>query len=236
MGITRLAPADVPRIQRAVPRVEWRVRPARATTSFQNVYGPDGRTQFVSARAPRLRAADIQGLRPQARIVHLGPILRETGPSVVAAVRGRPFVALTGQGLLRAVDARGRVRLALPRSAAQAFAAADLSVLSTEDVDGDAAMARALLARSRVGVLTDGERPIHAHEAGRWFEFPVTPRPTRNPTGAGDVFAAALFSSYHASGDLRRALGFAAEVAAHWISAPDGGALPGGEGRGRVVA
>ena len=217
---TRLPRSDARRLAAAAPEVEWRVRPARESATFSNIYGPEGRTQLVHARAPRLTATEVQDLAPQADIVHLGPILRETGPAVVRAVAGHDFVALTGQGLLRRVDEHGHVRVNLPRSAARAFAAAQVSILSTEDLAGDVAAARALLSRSRVGVLTDGSGPIHAHESGRWLRFPVTERPMRNPTGTGDVFAVVFFSAYQAARDLREALGVATEAAARWISEP----------------
>ena len=217
---TRLPRGDARRLAAEVPEIEWRAGPAREAATFSNIYGPEGRTQLVHARAPRLRGADVEQLAPEADIVHLGPILRETGPAVVKAVAGRDFVALTGQGLLRRVDEHGHVRVDVPRSAARAFAATDVSVLSTEDLAGDVETARALLSRSRVGVLTDGAGAIEAHEGGRWLRFPVTERPMRNPTGTGDVFAVVLFSAYRSTGNLREALGMAAQAAARWISEP----------------
>ena len=217
---TRLPRGDARRLAGVVPGIEWRTGRADAAATFSNIYEPEGRVQLVHARAPRLRASEVSHLEPGAEIVHLGPILRETGPAVVRAVAGRDFVAMTGQGLLRRVDGQGHVRVDLPRSAALAFAAADVSVLSTEDLAGDVETAKALLARSRVGVLTDGAGTIEAHEGGRWLRFAVVERPMRNPTGTGDVFAVVLFSAYRATGDLRKALGVAAEAAARWISEP----------------
>ncbi len=217
---TRLPRGDARRLADEVPGITWRAGPAREAATFSNIYGPEGRIQLVHAQAPRLWASEVADLEPGAEIVHLGPILRETGPAVVKAVAGREFVALTGQGLLRRVDERGHVRVDLPRSAARAFGAADVSVLSTEDLAGDLDTARALLARSRAGVLTDGAGAIEAHEGGRWLRFPVVERPMRNPTGTGDVFAVVLFSTYRATSDLREALGVATEAAARWISEP----------------
>lgn len=217
---TRLPRADGRRLAAEAPEIEWRTGPARQAATFSNIYGPEGRTQLVHARAPRLRASDIVRLEPQADIVHLGPILRETGPAVVDAVAGRDFVALTGQGLLRRVNEQGHVRVDLPRSAARAFAVADVSVLSTEDLAGDLDTARALLARSRVGVLTDGAGAIEAHDGGRWLRYPVVERPMRNPTGTGDVFAAVFFSAYRATGNLVETLRLSAGAAARWISEP----------------
>ena len=217
---TRLPREDARRLAAAVPDIEWRAGAADASATFSNIYLPEGRTQLVHARAPRLGAPEVEGLALEAEIVHLGPILRETGPVVVKAVAGRDFVALTGQGLLRRVDERGHVRVDLPRSAAQAFGTADVSVLSTEDLAGDVETAKTLLARSRVGVLTDGAGSIEAHEGGRWLRLPVVERPMRNPTGTGDVFAAVLFSAYRATGDLRESLRVSAEAAARWISEP----------------
>ncbi|MDE2902856.1 MAG: hypothetical protein OXP73_07480 [Chloroflexota bacterium] len=217
---SRLPRGDAGRLAAEVPEIEWRAGSADASATFSNIYLPEGRTQLVHARAPRLGAPEVEELAPEAEIVHLGPILRETGPAVVKAMAGRDFVALTGQGLLRRVDERGHVRVDLPRSAAQAFGAADVSVLSTEDLAGDVETAKTLLAKSPVGVLTDGAGTIEAHEGGRWLRFPVVERPMRNPTGTGDVFAAVLFSAYRATGDLRESLRVSAEAAARWISEP----------------
>ena len=221
VAATRLPRSDARRLAATAPEIDWRVGRARAAAAFSNIYGPEGRTQLVHGRAPRLSAAEVQDLAPEADIVHLGPILRETGPAVVAAMAGRDFVTVTGQGLLRRVDQHGHVRVDLPRSAVAAFAAARVSVLSTEDLAGDTATARALLSKSRVGVLTDGAGSIAAHEHGRWLHFPVRERPMRNPTGTGDVFAAAIYHAYRRTGDLREALRVAAAAAARWISAPE---------------
>ncbi len=218
---TRLPRGDARRLSGEVPEIEWRAGPAGSAATFSNIYLAEGRTQLVHARAPRLRAAEVTGLAPEAEIVHLGPILGETGPAVVKAVADREFVALTGQGLLRRVDEQGHVRVDLPRSAGRAFGAAVVSVLSTEDLAGDVATAKALLSRSWVGVLTDGAGAIEAHEGGRWLRFPVVERPMRNPTGTGDVFAVVLFSAYRSTGDLRESLRVSAEAAARWISEPE---------------
>ena len=219
--VTRLSAGDLTLLGETAPNIDWLSRPAVTSTMFENTYGSGGRTQRVYDRAPRLTIRDVGVIPLDVRILHIAPVLREIGPTFLGEVVTNRFVALTAQGLLRNVNADGFVSAVVPRSARFAFESADVSVVSVEDFDGDVAKACELLGRSKVGVLTDGHRPIHAHESGRWFEFPVLPRPTRKPTGTGDVFAAALFVRYEATGNLEGSLRFAATAAADWVSARD---------------
>jgi len=223
VAITRMSVSDLALLKQKVPGIEWLSKPAGISTTFENTYGSAGRTQRVHAQAPRLTVRDA-GVAPlDSRILHIAPVLREIGPAFLGALATNRFVGLTAQGFLRRVQSDRVVSVAVARSAPAAFEIADVSIASAEDFDGDVAQARELLARSRVGVLTDGHRLIHAHERGRWFEFPVVPQPIRNPTGTGDVFAAALFVRYEATGNLERSLEFAASIAADWISTKDAG-------------
>ena len=223
VAITRMSGSDLALLKQKAPGIEWLSKPARISTTFENTYGSAGRTQRVHAQAPRLTVRDARAAPLDPRILHIAPVLREIGAAFFGGLTANRFVGLTAQGLLRRVKSDGVVSVAVARSAPTAFEIADMSIVSAEDFDGDVAQARELLARSRVGVLTDGHRLIHAHELGRWFEFPVVPQPIRNPSGTGDVFAAALFVRYEATGNLERSLEFAATIAADWISAKDSG-------------
>ncbi len=224
--ITRMKDSDLQCLRQDCPEVDWLSESARTATTFENVYGSSGRSQFVRGRAPRLHVRQLTGCPISPSITHLGPILREIGPQIVAAIAGRSFVALTGQGLLRSTDSDGRVRWSRTRFTAEAFGSADISVLSAEDVGGDRAVACDLLSRSRTGVLTDGSGVIQAHECGRWFEMPVVARPNRNPTGVGDVFSTSLFIRYNSSRNVEDAITFASQAAACWVSAPSPGRYP----------
>jgi sugar/nucleoside kinase (ribokinase family) len=210
-------------LRETAPNIDWLSRPATRSTTFGNTYVSGGRTQRVYDRAPRLTSRDVGVIPVDVRIFHIAPVLREIGPAFFGEVATNRFVALTAQGLLRKVNDDGFVSTVVSRSARAAFERADISVVSAEDFDGDVAKACELLGRSRVGVLTDGHRPIRAHESGRWFKFPVVFRPIRNPTGTGDVFAAALFVRYEATGNLEESLRFSATAAADWITARDSG-------------
>ena len=224
--VTRMKNSDLKCLRQDYPEVDWLSKSARTATTFENVYGSSGRSQFVRERAPRLNAQQITDCSISPSITHLGPILGEIGPKIMAAIAGRSLVALTGQGLLRSTASDGRVRWSRTRFATEAFRSADISVLSAEDVGGDRAVARDLLSRSRTGVLTDGSGVIQAHEGGRWFEMPVVARPNRNPTGVGDIFSTALFVRYNASRNVEDAITFASEAAARWVSAPLPGRYP----------
>ena len=60
-----------------------------------------------------------------------------------------------------------------------------------------------------VGTVTQGWRGVTLLTRDRAQSVPTLPRPEVDPTGAGDVFAAAFLLGYHESGDPVEAAAFA---------------------------
>src|SRR3990167_3525371 len=58
--------------------------PSRHSTTFENIYGPDGRVQILHAQAELLTVAAIPAKWQGAQIVHLAPIANEVYPNLVA--------------------------------------------------------------------------------------------------------------------------------------------------------
>jgi sugar/nucleoside kinase (ribokinase family) len=119
-------------------------------------------------------------------------------------------VGALGQGWLRAVDEDGQVS---PREWADP--GTDLSgvhvlFLSENDLPEADAGARELLAKVPIVALTRGWRGATLFSREATFEVPGFPREEVDPTGAGDVFAAAFLLRYHEAGDLVEAASFAA--------------------------
>ena len=131
------------------------------------------------------------------------------------------------QGYLRALGPDGQV---IPRAWASPDFVLDHAqavFLSVEDVNHDVSEVVEWFQRVPVGVVTDGRRGAHLYVNGERYRV----RPHRvkeiDPTGAGDVFAAAFMVEYHRQGDPWEAAATAACAAAcsvegeGWTAVPD---------------
>jgi sugar/nucleoside kinase (ribokinase family) len=212
-----------------LPDIDVRLLPSEETTVFENVYGPEGRLQYVWARAGTIAASDVpQGLR-EAKIVLLGPLIGEVEEEI-ADCFPRSLLAVCPQGWLRTVLPDGRVeqrsprrwrpRLLLERSQAVFVSDEDLLPTDTED-----ALAR-WAAQVPILLLTRGARGARLWSEGRWRQVPAIPTEEIDPTGAGDVFAAAFLSRYLETDDPWQAALFAAAAASIAVEAPGTAGIP----------
>src|SRR5919202_154444 len=62
--------------------VDLHVVPAAETTTFENIYTPQGRVQFLRAVAPAIPAGAVPPAWRSARVVHLGPVDQEVPPEI----------------------------------------------------------------------------------------------------------------------------------------------------------
>jgi sugar/nucleoside kinase (ribokinase family) len=82
--------------------------------------------------------------------------------------------------------------------------------LSDQDLPDAAGAARELLSSVPMVALTRGWRGLILMTRQGEHEIPSLPRAESDPTGAGDVFAAAFLVRYHESGDPSDAAAYAA--------------------------
>ncbi|OQY19575.1 MAG: hypothetical protein B6I35_11520 [Anaerolineaceae bacterium 4572_32.2] len=185
---------------------------AAATTTFENIYTPAGRRQVLHTVAETLTPAMIPA-DWRATIVHLGPVARECAPALANAFGGS-FVGVTPQGWTRRWDQAGRVSVCRWEEAELWLARVDSVVLSEEDVAGDEALIAQYAAQTRVLVVTQGAAGCMVYADGRSRRFPAPVVDEVDPTGAGDIFAAAFFVYLQRSGDPWQSARFANCVAA----------------------
>ena len=201
--------------------VEAFVQRSRETTRFRNIYPADGHRQQVQLG----RADDIapalapHGWRdPEALL--LAPVAAEI-PAGTALEFSAAVSGACGQGWLRAVDERnGTVSARAWPDPAADLEGVDVVFLSYEDVAGDVERARALLANVPLVVLTHGREGAEIHTRDGVVRARGLPRPEVDPTGAGDVFAAAFLIGYHETRDAVEAAGFACCAASCVVEAP----------------
>ena len=194
--------------------------PAEVTTTFENLETPQGRRQILHALAPSLSLHHIPEPWRRAAIAHLGPVAQEVEPSLLRGLRAS-LLGVTPQGWLRQWDARGRVRPAEWPEGAVVLAQADAAVLSIEDLGGDEARIPELASACRILVVTRGAQGADLYWQGEVLHFNAPEVPEVDPTGAGDIFAAAFFIRlYQTRGDPIEAARFATRLAADSVTRP----------------
>ena len=168
------------------------LRPAPATTVFTNVGTGAARRQTVHSWAGPLDLADLPPLSSM-RIVHLAPVARELDLAALPVLPEGCFLGATPQGWLRRWGADGRVledRLRLPAALAARLGALVLS--ETEARLADEAIG-AVRAEGGLVAITHGAAGCTLLGPEGGCDVPAQPVPVVDDTGAGDVFAAALF-------------------------------------------
>jgi sugar/nucleoside kinase (ribokinase family) len=186
------------------------------STTFENVYLPEGRRQFIHHVAPDILFTHIPAAWQETPIVHVGPIAGE-GKSLADGRFPASTLGLTPQGWLRSWDGGGRVHPAAWPEAAQALSKADAAVLSIEDVGGDEEQIEAMANACRVLAVTEGAAGARLYWNGDLRRFPALKVEEVDGTGAGDIFAAAFFWRLHVTRDPWAAARFATHLASYSV-------------------
>ncbi len=197
--------------------------PSPTRTRFENRYEEGTRHQrLLGAAAPipesRVREA-VRGLPERAGVLY-APVASEldgewTLPRPVAGP-----VGVLPQGFLRAAREDGRVRVRWPPELPGRLLDMDLVSLSRAE-QPPFPFAPPLLA------VTDGKRGATLFRRGEnALRIPAIPAAERDPTGAGDVFGAALFLELASGHSLRDAGRVAAAAAALTVEAAGVSGIP----------
>ena len=175
--------------------------PAEATTCFVNTYERSGRRQQIRALAEPLRAAHVPPEWRSAPTVHLAPVALDVAIDLVPAFPGA-LLGVTPQGWMRAWDEQGHVRAAPWEAAELVLGHADAVIFSVEDVT-DPRLVLRYAEQARLLVVTEHRRGAVVYERGGPPRRSPAFRSARevDPTGAGDVFAAAFLTHYRRTGD-----------------------------------
>lgn len=195
---------------RDLPDVQVFASPSPATTRFTNDYEADGtRRQVLSARGGSIDVSILPDAWRDPDVLFLAPVAGELAGGM-ARVFEAEVVGAAAQGWLRAFDAEGNVTAREWTDPAADLAGVHVLVLSEHDLPRAPAQARALLSFVPIVAVTRGWQGLSLYTREGLQEIPGLPREETDPTGAGDVFAAALLVGYHETGDVAEAAAFAA--------------------------
>lgn len=168
-------------------------------TIFENRYASGKRTQYVRSLAPPIEARHLPQEWSRCGVVLLAPVANEVDPSL-AALFPDSILGVSPQGWMRRWDASGLVEPA-PWSGEEVGKRAQVVVMSESDHPGKAAPPAWLTDHQGVLVLTQGRRGALMYWSRRWYRIPPFPATEVDPTGAGDVFAAAYLVRYSETED-----------------------------------
>lgn len=189
---------------------------AEASTRFENTYSTEGRTQRLLQQAPFLEYHMLPEAWRNANILHLAPVAREVSPRFVKYFDDA-LIGLTPQGWLRDWDDNGRVQTGEWIEGEHVLARADACILGLEDVQGDRTRIEQMAAACPILVVTEGKLGATLYAHGEEHKISAPEVEEVDPTGAGDIFAAAFFVRLHLTSDPLDAARFAIQVAARSV-------------------
>jgi sugar/nucleoside kinase (ribokinase family) len=204
--VTAAAPDFVPPVY--LDDADWRILPSPVTTTFRNVYTPQGRQQTVGPIARSIGPDDIPSDCRNISLVHLCPLAQDV-EAAVTEVFENSLVVTTPQGWLRQWDANGVVSLGDWQGSAEILPKVQATVISIEDIEGNWAIAEKWAAQTSILIVTQDKEGCTVFHQGQHWTVPPRPAHPVDPTGAGDVFAAAFFIRFHETDDLGQAAYFA---------------------------
>jgi len=237
VGIVTSAPADMcASVCAALGDVALVAVAAETATTFENVYTPAGRVQYLRAVAQLITLDDIPPVWRRADVALLAPVAGELTPDLAAGLTAR-VIGAAPQGWLRAWGSDGRVRpRPLDSGALETLRRFSALILSREDLTGPAANVEALADAEQtlatwarlvpLIVVTCGPGGADLMRAGGVERFPGYPAREIDPTGAGDVFAATFLCALAASGNPALSVDQANRVAALSVEGVGASAIP----------
>lgn len=206
--------------------IDWRILPSPHTTTFRNEYDSAGnRHQTIGPICKPINTADIPADCRQTSLVHLCPLAQELDPSITK-IFDNSFLVSTPQGWMRQWNSQGAVSLGAWVGADKILPTLHAAVISIEDIEGQWEIAYNWAVQIPILIVTQGEDGCTVLYQGK--KIAVPPRPARpvDPTGAGDVFAAAFFIRFHETGDLWQSARFANVTASMAIERPGPEGVP----------
>ena len=187
------------------------------TTSFRNIYTPEGREQYCYQRATTLQAKQIPEAWKSPKIVHFGPVANEIDPDLFDAFPNSLRYA-TPQGMLRAFADDGKVFFRDLAKKESLLPKLDAVVLSLEDLQNDEDLIATYASLCKLLVITENKDGARVYFNGEQRHFSAPHKVSVDETGAGDIFAASFFHRLSETDNPWEAARFAVELSANSVT------------------
>ncbi|MEO6458448.1 MAG: PfkB family carbohydrate kinase [Chloroflexia bacterium] len=215
--VTACAPQDDYLLDGARGEGIWVHRASSSsTTTFRNIYDDEGkRTQGIFAQATPIQLRDVPQEWLGAPIIHLGPVAQEL-PSNMAPHLRDCLLGITPQGWMRRWDNAGVVEHSAwpPPPALDHLPNNSFLVVSIEDLGYDPQLIDHYVKLAPLVAVTEAADGAHIYSGEENVIIPAFESNMVDATGAGDVFATALFIRYSETGNLEESARFAHAAAA----------------------
>jgi sugar/nucleoside kinase (ribokinase family) len=197
-----------------------------SVTTFCNSYLNGIREQTVLSVATQLCPAHVPDDWAEARIAYLCPIADEVDPAVIKRFDGA-LIGIGAQGWLREWDEAGCVRKKRWKNAESIARLANVIVFSELDLDEPYAFAESISSLSPIVIVTQAAKGAELFLEGNRIRVPAYRTREVDPTGAGDVFAAAFLVRFDQCSDPVEAARFACCAASFVCEREGTGGIPG---------
>lgn len=198
----------------ALSGVEIINKPGDVDTTFENIETAAGRKQILHQTARRITKEDIPNDLHKSPIVHLGPVADEVDMEIISVLTDNCLVGITPQGWMRRRGENGDVSYQYWQPAEHLARRADAVIISDEDVQRDESTIHDYAQLFRLLVVTEGFNGARVYWHGDVRHFSAPQMNVLDPTGAGDIFAAAFLIRLKATRNPWKA----AETAVHLAS------------------
>ncbi|MBN1303826.1 MAG: hypothetical protein JXA13_05270 [Anaerolineales bacterium] len=189
---------------------------SEGTTTFENITAGLSRKQVLHHQAEKLTYELVPQVWRTAPILHIGPIAQEIDRIPLDGFKSS-LIGLTPQGWYRQWDTTGTISHCDWTQSVQVLPGVGAVVISIDDVDKDEDTIEELALSSRILVVTEGPAGARLYWNGDLRRFCAHQVEEIDPTGAGDIFAAAFFVRLFATRDPWEAARFATQVASNSV-------------------
>ena len=192
---------------------------SKKNTTFRNIETEKGRIQHLYAFAKKITIQDVPDEWKKSKILHFGPVMGEVEIETVEGF-GSGFIGLTPQGWMRKQNPDGLVEKIgwLPEDSILRRIGA--IVVSRDDLLSSADWIDEMCSKVSVLAVTEGADGVMVYWNSdmRRFRPPEGGIPSRDTTGAGDIFAAAFFIRLYMTRDPWEAARFATRLSAYSVT------------------
>jgi sugar/nucleoside kinase (ribokinase family) len=195
------------------------------SSTFENIYTPQGRVQILHHVAPKLDYHHIPEIWRRTPIVHLGPVAQEVEPGLIRHFSSS-LICLTPQGWLRAWDKNGHVHPSEWPEASFILNQTGAAIISVEDVGNSEERIDEMASACRVLAVTEARHGSRVYWNGDVRHFRPPPVSQVDATGAGDIYAAAFFVRLFATRDPWEAARFASKLSAYSVTRTGFASIP----------
>ena len=189
-------------------------KPSDKTTVFKNIYKNNSRSQFIFHPAQKIIRLDLPEKWTHPNMVMLCPIANEVEFSFLNAFP-HSLVGATIQGWLRKWDDVGKIS---PKKINwDLLKGVDIVFLSEADILGFENELPEITKKVKIVVITKGANGATVFYQNYKSEFPSYPTNEIDPTGAGDIFAAAFLIHFHETKNITKAAAYAHASASYVV-------------------